>query len=907
LKPAMKKSLIIGFLGVSITIVLAMGFSDLFVAWELKTLDARFKIRGPIETDPNIIMIDADDASAKEFGRWPWNRNVHVAMLDLLNQGKAGAVLYDVLFAQSTGHENDLKLIRAAKELALFPVAVELSEEPEASVEGDTVNTLPVADGIPKNQYTQRYLNVNRAIHPFLGLGREVHATGHIASNRDIDGVIRRVPLLVRYKGTLLPALGLQAVLNYLDISFANVEVSRSSILLKEVRLPGEDQSIDIRIPVDSKGQMLINYAGRWEDTFKHASFASVLSEEPANNGEDLTGKLVLVSNTLSGHDIKSIPLEKDYPGSGIHANIVNTILTRSFLKQSHHSTNHTLILLLSLGTALIFGRRNYFLHAAGILLLAGSYVAFGVWAFHAGIVLPMLSPILSIFITALLVAVIQASTEKKISDTLQHEKTKVESHLESIISDLARKEEELKEIQDQLSSIQEGVQKGQEQGKTQGMQIEDLQEKLQLLTLDKEDLLAQRAKLEDKVLDLRVHISFDSPIQETLQPLKIECERFGINTNNPSVLEVFKNLKQVAQVPSPVLILGDSGTGKEVFARALHELSQRSGEFVPVNMGAIPEGLYESELFGHLKGSFTGATADKKGKFTLADGGTIFLDEIGEIRQDLQVKLLRVLQEKEVQPVGGKAFKVNIRVVAATNRNLKKEMEDGEFRQDLFYRLNTVTFNLPPLKERKEDIENLTTHLIEKYRVEYGKQIKGISDKAMQALLNYDWPGNIRELENIIQRGITFASGELIQEKDLGLDSGIKVKEIVEPSKKPKKSEGDELLLNALRENKFEINSTALQLNMHRNTVTARFKGICFEKIVRNQYDLEQTAEDISGDQSLRQTVLQMITEYQNNLMKTIGEVGEVEEAVKVAIRKNKNVPAQYHSSIRELVRNGF
>jgi transcriptional regulator with PAS, ATPase and Fis domain len=333
--------------------------------------------------------------------------------------------------------------------------------------------------------------------------------------------------------------------------------------------------------------------------------------------------------------------------------------------------------------------------------------------------------------------------------------------------------------------------------------------------------------------------------------------------------------------------------------------MSHRKGEFVPVNMGAIPEALYESELFGHMKGAFTGAVTDKKGKFAQANEGTIFLDEIGEIRQDLQVKLLRVLQEKEVQPVGGTAFKVDIRVVAATNKDLQNEMEKGEFRQDLFYRLNTVTLKLPRLKDRREDIEILVDHLIKKYRTEYGKEIQGISDKAMRVILSHDWPGNIRELENIIQRGITFATGELIQEKDLGMDQGKTTGEVKELLLKPSREEGDELLLNALRENNFEINQTAARLKMHRNTVTARFKGICFDMLVR--HGMDSAVKEIAEIPSHHVNVEQMLNEYWKNLINTAEEFETETEAVKAALKRNKNVPAQHHGAIEELVRDHY
>ena len=652
---------------------------------------------------------------------------------------------------------------------------------------------------------------------------------------------------------------------------------------------------------------MLINYAGKWKKTFKHASFASVLAsdEKTTGNMEEVEGKLILVSNTLSGQDIKPTPIEKDYPGSGIHANIINTIVTQNFLRETGRSFNLLLALLLSITTARLLLLRKYLLQAVFIAVLSASYLIVCAVLFDSGVVLQIVFPMCSIIFTGLLVSIYQAGSEKELADDLQQEKSQVEAHLVSISTDLAVKEGELIKIQDQLKGLQEGMQVDRERGEAQELKIDDLQRRLELLVKDKEELLAQRTQLEDKVLDLRVHISFDPPGEERLEPLKQECGEFGINTRSQSVLDVFKNLKQAAPVPSPVLILGDSGTGKELFAKALHLLSHRKGEFVPVNMGAIPEGLYESELFGHMKGSFTGAVKDKKGKFAQANEGTIFLDEVGEIRQDLQVKLLRVLQEKEIQPVGGTAFKVNIRIVAATNKDLQTEMENGEFRQDLFYRLNTVTLKLPPLKDRREDIEILVDHLIKKYSAEYGKEIQGISDKAMQVILNHDWPGNIRELENIIQRGITFATGELIQEKDLGMILSESREEAKRPILKVNnRGDGDKLLLNALKENNFEINQTATRLKMHRNTVTARFKGICFDMLVQSGMDMNKAVKEITEIPSHHDTVVQMVNEYWKNLINTAKEFETEAEAVKASLKRNKNVPAQHHRAIEELVR---
>jgi two-component system response regulator HydG len=235
---------------------------------------------------------------------------------------------------------------------------------------------------------------------------------------------------------------------------------------------------------------------------------------------------------------------------------------------------------------------------------------------------------------------------------------------------------------------------------------------------------------------------------------------------------EVFSLITKVASSNASVLIQGESGTGKELVARAIHYHSRRrQGPFIAVNCAAIPKELMESELFGHVKGAFTGAIADKKGKFELADGGTIFLDEIGDLDISLQAKILRALQEREFERVGGTVpIRVNIRLIAATNKDLSRAMKEGTFREDLFYRLSVIPLRIPPLRERKEDVPALAEHFLRRFSQENEKRIKGISARAMEALLAYDWPGNVRELENCLERAVVMAEAEWIRLADLPL-----------------------------------------------------------------------------------------------------------------------------------------
>jgi len=261
------------------------------------------------------------------------------------------------------------------------------------------------------------------------------------------------------------------------------------------------------------------------------------------------------------------------------------------------------------------------------------------------------------------------------------------------------------------------------------------------------------------------VHESKDLKDDEAAQT--IFCSMIG---KSREMQKVFATIRKVADTPANILILGESGTGKELVARAIHENSSRSKmPFLAINSGGIPENLLESELFGYMKGSFTGAYADRAGLFEMAKGGTIFLDEIGELPPVLQVKVLRVVQEKTFRRIGGaEDIKVDVRIISATNQNLTERIKKGDFREDLYFRLNVIPINMPPLRERKEDIPLLTRHFIEKYASEFGKEVRMISVYAMELLMEYTFPGNIRELENIIERGVAMETSNIILPENL-------------------------------------------------------------------------------------------------------------------------------------------
>jgi len=322
-------------------------------------------------------------------------------------------------------------------------------------------------------------------------------------------------------------------------------------------------------------------------------------------------------------------------------------------------------------------------------------------------------------------------------------------------------------------------------------------------------------------------------------QQLQIRYKFDNIIGESKKMQEVFRIVEKVAPTDSTVLIYGESGTGKELIARAIHYNSPRKDkQFVSVDCGALSETLLESELFGHVKGSFTGAIVTKPGLFEIADGGTFFLDEIGDISLATQAKLLRVLQEREFKPVGGtKSIKVDIRLIAATNKDLEKMIQEGKFREDLFYRLNIVPIFLPPLRERKEDIPLLAFHFLKKYNQERNKNIRTITPEAMSLLVEYDWPGNVRELENVIERTVVMTDEEVIKPEHLpvniqkkGMDLSLIVPRNAQELKQVKKEirrrsiENVEksFVIEALKRNGWNVTRSAKDVGMKRQNFQA-------------------------------------------------------------------------------------
>ncbi|MBI4715667.1 MAG: sigma 54-interacting transcriptional regulator [Nitrospirae bacterium] len=386
----------------------------------------------------------------------------------------------------------------------------------------------------------------------------------------------------------------------------------------------------------------------------------------------------------------------------------------------------------------------------------------------------------------------------------------------------------------------------------------------------------------------------------------------FSQPADKPQDGALIEATRKAAGTRSAVLLLGETGTGKELFARAIHALSpRREAPFVTVNIPAIPENLIESELFGHIKGAFTGAVSDKKGRFEIAHGGTLFLDEIGEMPPALQAKLLRALQSGDIDRVGGGPVRrVDVRIIAATHRDLEAGVRAGTFREDLFYRLNVIPLTLLPLRQRTEDLAPLAEFFTRKAALEIKREVQGISPRGMQVLQQRPWRGNVRELENVLTRAVILGSGEWITEGDLeGLTRRSEELELSDPPGAGEEAfrGDDETFLELLRKNRFRIGEAASALGQSRGTVAARFKGICLETLAREGGDSSLAARKITGGRDGADFVEARIREYHDNLMDLARGFKTVAAATEECRRRYKNIPQRYFPGMEKLVQKHF
>lgn len=613
--------------------------------------------------------------------------------------------------------------------------------------------------------------------------------------------------------------------------------------------------------------KLIINFVSSWDKlkSYSLLDFFEIVNQE--ETAEKLfKDKIVLIGVTDNQIAPQfSSPFDDELPGLALHAFATDNLLNERFFRDDFKTISAFVFVFLILTIIYLTERHK---HKSALIYLM-FFVGFVVLVFVLQEILYQKSNVsyfLLGFTFTTLAQLIQLYFKSK------EELNVAETEKEFLKSLLLRKEEELKSLKKQSEDL------SRDRSDILKSEIEKLQEEIKRLQESKEDFA--------KADELK---SGDAK------------EFFGIAYKSKQMNDVVELIKKAAPTDSTILITGESGTGKELVANAIHKLSKRSSEkFVVVNCAALTESLLESELFGHVKGAFTGAISDKQGKFEAADKGTIFLDEIGETSENFQVKLLRVLQSGDIEKVGATASKkVDVRVIAATNKNLEQLVSEKKFREDLFYRINVINIYIPPLREHKEDIDVIVDYLLRQ-----SAQNISISVAALKAINEYDWKGNVRELESVIKRAIIFASSEgrnIIQLSDLP--------EIIT---KAVRTNIENLVLESLRKKKFShsaISETAKELgNINRTIVAENFRGYSFKLFVENNFDKSSTIRQIANtdDGEVLKRVEQKFSLWLENLKEDINSYSsdDFEKIKSKFASKYKNLPQRFHLYLDEVIK---
>lgn len=606
-----------------------------------------------------------------------------------------------------------------------------------------------------------------------------------------------------------------------------------------------------------------LNFFSSWRK-FRNYSLLEFINlyESGSSELKSFKGKSVIigVSDAQAARTVPAV-FDDALPGVALHAFALDNILNDRYIHTGCMPvTSVFVLLLLSLLLLPIKGRRRYMYPAVFALFLILSFIFYAYFYVQFHFVL-FLFPFTFLALSELLLFY----TERR------SELAGARSEAEILRKELAGKESKLELLQKELDV-------------KSGENPEELVEKIAAL---KKDIEALRERQAD-----------DIPAE---QPEGDNAENFhGIIYRSRAMAKVTGLIKKTAPEDATVLILGESGTGKELVARAMHILNRRrDNNFVAVNCAALSDTLLESELFGHVKGAFTNAVADKTGRFEAADKGTIFLDEIGETSENFQVKLLRILQTGEFEKVGSsRTIHADVRVIAATNRNLEQLVREKKFREDLYYRLNVIRIELPPLRERKEDIEIIVSHFLK----QEGNGMT-ISRAALMQLVSYDWKGNVRELESVIKRAVIFA-----RSADRQI---IKLPDLPPELLSRGRMNTETLIMETLREKGFShssITEAARELELSRTVVSENFRGYSFRTFCGNGFDREKTISCIAGtdDAQVLQKAASKLDTFLSNVEEDVKNSGlsSFDEVRSVLASKYKNLPQKYHASLDEIIR---
>jgi transcriptional regulator with GAF, ATPase, and Fis domain len=686
----------------------------------------------------------------------------------------------------------------------------------------------------------------------------------------------------------------------FLHVSPAEVSVILGKHLaMRNARFP-DGVVAEFRVPIDEHGQLLVSHVAS-DQLFPAVPFLDVWAAMESGNAEQLRqwvgGKIVLLLTSPQG--LASLG----------QTNLLNSILTQNWTVSSRPMWRIIGgVALAGFGAWLLLTLRGWKGIAAAVTLLC-AYIGIVFIALATGaVLLPVFIPVTA-FVLASAAAVfwLQLSAGHRVT-VLEGRIQKVQQELVAVRQALTLQESSVEVLEEDLEAARQAVARSTGKEEEIASAAQALRVELAEAKTAEESSRQRLFQLESELRGLRASTTQSSGVEDTaIEGLRLECEEMGIITRDRAVLAIFRETKKISRSTIAVLISGEPGTGKELFARAVHKLSPRAHHpFVSVNMAAISPNLFESELFGHIKGSFTGAIGDRKGYFEQAHQGTIFLDEIGDLAMEHQGKLLRVLQEKTFHRVGAaRATTVDVRIVAATNRDLERGVLEGWFREDLYFRLKGIVLRLPPLRERPQDVALLAERYLAIAAVQNGRVELGLSSDALRTLQAHPWKGNVRELEHCMQQAAILAEGKLIMKEDLRLAAPLRqsARNLAAPFLTADPA-SDEAVLTCLREEKFDMQATARALGWDRSTVTQRLKGMGFRALVESGGDRAKAAIILAGNPELARTVELKLAEYYEHLMKSIQDFRSADEAVAACKKRYKNLPDRHFRSMETLIR---
>ena len=852
-------SFIIAIASVAVVAILHAPLSSV----EDQVTSLKYQIRGSRQADTNIVIVYIDDDAMKDLG-WPVRRNFYALMVKALTDLDVKAIGIDVLFEEPNLYPEYDELLAAtaasSKRVVLSSYFRSLSTVAPWGVQHTDLGSFPRVKGV--TLFGEEYHQ------PLEVLRKAVAGVGHANIGEEGD-----IPLFVQSSTGIVPSFGMEVLRVFEGKTRNDVVFLRSVVSIGS----------DLAFGTSSQGTVTLNFPGSIT-SFHTYPFIEVLKSFDAAKTDRMSsipiatfkGKIVLISivavgRELAGDTYVNTPVASRFPAVGLHATFLDNALNGRFLHVAGDLTVYMFCLVLGLccAAAMLVLKSPADKFAGLSILLIVCVASFALFSF-GDYLLPITPPV----VVCLLSGFSGLYYRQRLAGA---EVGKLQAEKSAIIVQLKDKEAKVAQLEDDLLRL--------EASKSADRTSELLEE----IRKYKQEI----HKLSSMADDMEVFAVDRETLESTGEFDGIVYDRSG------DMKPVIEFIGKIAGSDAPVLILGKSGTGKELVAKAIHRRSGRSGQpFVAVNCGALSESLLESELFGHEKGAFTGAVKGKPGRFELANNGTIFLDEIGEVSEAFQLKLLRVLQEGEFERVGGTATnKVNVRVLAATNKDLKAQVKAGNFREDLFYRLNVLAVTLPPLRERQGDIPLLVQHFLTRE----GGGVR-VSKNVMESLQAYAWHGNVRELESVIKRAVLLAKADhrtMVNLKDLAEEvasataSGVAI---------------EDQILESLREKNFSRNSiseTAEELGgLNRGTVAEYLRGQCFKTFVEQGFNVDSAVQHVSlsTDQDVNARVRKKLQEYLSNVAEVVNVSVPWDENIPSLKPKTKNLPQRYHPYVQQI-----